>query len=140
MAGKIVTTDNITDPAPDAEEEVLEDGTVRKSSYQAATEGTPGDPAEQPSDLGGVPMATLEERAAQLSDIDRMRNYFAARPKVSIYIPEGQDEHVIVNGYAFHLKRGEQVEVPVDVADILKTSWKGRATANKVRRFETQEF
>lgn len=139
MAGP-VTTDNLNTPAPDPEPDVLPDGTERKSSHQAATENTPGDPAEQPTDLGGVPQATLAERDAQLSDIDRMRRYFATRPKVTVFIPADQDEHVIINGYGFHLKRGEQVEVPVDVAEILRDSWKGRASANVRRRIETQEF
>lgn len=133
MADKIVTTDNLAEPAPDKEPEVLDDGTVRKSSYEAATVGTPGDPKSLAS-------ATGQERAERASDIDRMRDYFATRPKVSIFIPAGKDEHVIINGYGFHLKRGEQVEVPIDVAEILRDAWKGRANANKIRKLETQEF
>jgi hypothetical protein len=141
----VTTTENINQPAREPEPEVLPDGTVRKSSYQAATEGTAADgPAvteEQVSVVRDIPRNTSgEEKQMQLSDIDRMRDYFATRPKVSIYIPESQDEHVIINGYAFHLKKGEQVEVPVDVADILKEAWRSRGQANVIRRIETIEY
>ena len=140
MADKIVTTDNVHAAPATAEPEVLPDGTVRKSSFDAATQGTPGAADGTKSDLGGVPLTTVSERAQNLSDIDRMRDYFATRPKVSVFIPADQDEHVIINGYGFHLKRGEQVEVPIDVAEVLRDAWRGRAGANVVRQIETQEF
>lgn len=140
MADKIVTTDNLIGAPAVKEPDVLPDGTERKSSYDAATEGTPGAADGTKTDLGGVPLVTFEERTANMSDIDRMREYFAERPKVTVFIPADQDEHVIINGYGFHLKRGEQVEVPIDVAEVLRDAWKGRAGVNVTRHMETQRF
>lgn len=53
-------------------------------------------------------------------ELARMRDYFAARPKVTIKTRE--DERVQINGYVFIIKAGERVEVPVDVANILEES------------------
>jgi hypothetical protein len=50
----------------------------------------------------------------------RMRDYFASQPKVSIKTRE--DEWVQVNGYTYIIKKGERVEVPVDIANLLEES------------------
>lgn len=47
-----------------------------------------------------------------------MRDYFASQPKVSIKTRE--DEWVQVNGYTFIIKKGERVDVPTDVAEMLE--------------------
>ena len=51
---------------------------------------------------------------------DTMRAYFASRPKVRIKTQ--QDEFVQVNGYTFIIKKGEYVEVPDDIAQMLEDS------------------
>jgi len=124
---KIVTTDNLMNAKPNLNPQDVPDDVP---SVQTAADPVP------PVD----PVPTASESAEHKNDLQRMKEYFAAQPKVSVYIPESQDEHVIVNGYAFHLKRGEQVEVPVDVAEILRVSWKGRGRANERRQIETQDF
>lgn len=60
-----------------------------------------------------------EERADKLNE-DRMRDYFASRPKVAVKTRE--DEWVQVNGYTFIIKGGVRVEVPDDIANILEES------------------
>lgn len=145
---KIVTTDNLNTPkepeapAPD----VAIDGSPSLSSYEASggvdvPDNQPGRP-EAESTQTETPAATIStsEYAQSENDLKRMKKYFDSQPKVTVYIPENADEHVIVNGYSFHLKRGEQVEVPVDVAEILRVSWKGRGRANEIRRIETTQF
>jgi hypothetical protein len=51
---------------------------------------------------------------------NKMRDYYASQPKVSIKTRE--DEWVQVNGYTFIIKAGERVDVPKDIADILEES------------------
>jgi hypothetical protein len=63
---------------------------------------------------------TTEEDRAALERTNRMREYFASRPKVTVKTRE--DEWVQINDYVFIIKGGERVEVPVDVADILEES------------------
>jgi hypothetical protein len=62
---------------------------------------------------------SAEDRADKFTE-NTMRDYFAAQPKVSIRTRE--DEWVQVNGYTFIIKKGERVEVPKDIADILEES------------------
>ena len=58
-----------------------------------------------------------------------MRDYLATRPRVTFLIPrkEGEPanivETVIMNGWRFNIKKGEYVDIPIDVADILKASY-----------------
>jgi hypothetical protein len=49
-----------------------------------------------------------------------MRDYFASQPKTSIKTRD--DEWVQVNGYTFIIKKGERVDVPQDIANILEES------------------
>lgn len=63
---------------------------------------------------------TSKEEREDKHTADNMRAYFASRPKVSIKTKD--DEWVQVNGYTFIIKKGERVEVPQDIADILEAS------------------
>lgn len=63
---------------------------------------------------------TSEEQRQDAFTENTMRDYYAAQPKVSIKTRE--DEWVQVNGYTFIIKKGERVEVPKDIADILEES------------------
>jgi len=49
---------------------------------------------------------------------NRMRDYFASQPRVSIKTRE--DQWVQVNGYTFIIQKDVRVEVPKGVADILE--------------------
>lgn len=60
---------------------------------------------------------TAEQREDKFTE-NTMRDYYAAQPKVSIKTRE--DEWVQVNGYTFIIKKGERVDVPKDIADILE--------------------
>ena len=58
---------------------------------------------------------------AQASRVERMRQYFANRPKEKIRIrPSDGEQWVQINGYAFRIQAGEEVTVPKDVADLLR--------------------
>ncbi len=53
--------------------------------------------------------------------VARMREYFKNRPKEKIRIrPEDGEQWVQINGYAFRIQAGQDVKVPVDVADTLR--------------------
>jgi hypothetical protein len=52
-----------------------------------------------------------------------MKRYFADRPKEKIRIrPSDGEQWVQINGYAFRIQAGEDVRVPVDVADLLRNA------------------
>lgn len=58
---------------------------------------------------------------AQQSRVARMREYFKNQPKEKIRIRKDEGEQwVQINGYAFRIQAGEEVYVPVDVADTLR--------------------
>lgn len=54
------------------------------------------------------------------SQIDKMRDHFAAQPKRRIRVRE--EQFVQVNGYSFRIMPGEFVMVPEQVAEILEES------------------
>ena len=57
----------------------------------------------------------------QESRVARMREYFKNRPKEKIRIrPDEGEQWVQINGYAFRIQAGQDVKVPVDVADTLR--------------------
>jgi len=64
----------------------------------------------------------VNEAVEEQQELARMRDYFAAQPKVTIKCLE--DERVQINGYVFIIKGGERVDVPKDVADLLEQSGK----------------
>jgi hypothetical protein len=54
---------------------------------------------------------------------ERMRKYFAERPKETIRIrKEDGEQFVQINGYPFQIQAGVPVKVPVDVADLLRNA------------------
>lgn len=63
---------------------------------------------------------SAEEERQALAAHNRMRDYYAAQPKVSVKPRE--DQWVQVNDYTFIIKGGERVDVPKDIADILEES------------------
>jgi len=82
-----------------------------KSELAIAPEEVKGTP--QPSRPVGV--------TDQISRVERMRAYFAERPKVKIRIrPSEGEQWVQINGYAFRIQAGEEVTVPVDVKNMLQ--------------------
>ena len=57
----------------------------------------------------------------QVNRVERMRKYFANQKKEKIRIrPQEGEQWVQINGYAFRIQAGEEVKVPVDVADLLR--------------------
>lgn len=99
----------------------------------------PGEISEEdePTAASEVPaQEQVGDRKRRTNAIATMRAHFAKQPKVMVFIPNEQDEIVRVNGYAYHLKRGTNVEVPKEVAEILYTAWEGRRKANDIRKIE----
>lgn len=72
---------------------------------------------DAPEGVGTIELSGQERRARQ-SSIDMWRDRFAAMPKVRVRLQE--DTPVQVNAYKFHIKGGQQVEVPELVAEILE--------------------
>lgn len=76
---------------------------------------------EQASKAGVAPIQlTGSERKQRQSTIDRMRDMFAAQPKVRVRLAE--DTPVQINGYKFMIKGKVTVEVPELVAEVLEQS------------------
>ena len=69
------------------------------------------------------------------SDVQIMKEALDKQPKVSFMIPlsegenEGAYETVCLNGYSMKIKKGEMVELPKQVAEILADSYKIQMTA-----------
>lgn len=64
--------------------------------------------------------ASLELSAARLSMIDNMRDHFKDMPRVRVKVRNDGDVPVQVNGYTFIIQCNVDVDVPVQVADILR--------------------
>jgi hypothetical protein len=75
-----------------------------------------------PEEITAAPRVSRPVGASeQVSRVEKMREYFANRPKEKIRIRASEGEQwVQINGYAFRIQAGEDVEVPVDVASILR--------------------
>ena len=69
------------------------------------------------------------------SDVQMMKEVLDKQPKVSFMIPlsegeeEGAYETICLNGYLMKIKKGEMVELPKQVAEILADSYKIQMTA-----------
>src|SRR5262245_60366750 len=68
------------------------------------------------------------------SKAEMMRQKLAAEPKVRILIPlangekPGVTQSVILNGYAMYIRKGDYVNVPESVAEVLETKMKHKMT------------
>lgn len=99
----------------------------------------PGEISDEDEQSAAIDVPAKEQvgdRTKRMNSIATMKAHFAKQPKVTVFIPNEQDEIVRVNGYAFHLKRGTNVEVPKQVAEMLYTAWEGRRKANDIRKIE----
>lgn len=80
-----------------------------------------------------------------LTKAEIMKEALSKQPKVSIYIPleKGESrnsvETVILNGYRLNIKKGEYVEVPKQIADIIKDSYKQTERAYQKALEQTSE-
>lgn len=62
-----------------------------------------------------------DDVARAQGDLDKMREYFAAMPKETIRIPQDRgSQFVQVNGYSFNIAAGVHVQVPKQIAQILR--------------------
>lgn len=78
-----------------------------------------------------VSVAQMGDRQAQKNQRQLTKEYLDKQPKVSVFIPDTQDEYVAINGYAYLLKRGEQVDVPKPIAELLHNKWRALNKSNK---------
>lgn len=85
-----------------------------------------------------TPMSYEEKRL-------RTRDVLNAQPKVSMMIPlldkekEGSTEVVVINGYSYIIKKGERVDVPEAVANILDERFKTLSQLGKTAGVEGQD-
>jgi hypothetical protein len=72
----------------------------------------------------------LTSRAALGSKARAMRDNLAAQPKVRVFIPlapgekQGVTQSVILNGYPMYILKGQYVDVPQAVAEVLEAKLK----------------
>lgn len=70
-------------------------------------------------------LATNKAHVAVGSKAEQMRDKLKAEPKVRVLIPlangekAGVTQSVILNGYSMYIRKGEYVEVPQSVAEVL---------------------
>ena len=70
-------------------------------------------------DMHGINRASVEMQ--HLSRYKRMEEYFAEQPRERIKIRKELGEQTpIINGYPFQIQAGDWVEVPTDVAELLR--------------------
>ena len=68
-----------------------------------------------------APTPPPQKSMLQNSRIQRMTEYFANQPKVTIRIrKELGEQWVQINSYAFRIQAGADVEVPIDVRNLLQ--------------------
>jgi len=84
-------------------------------------------------------------RANRMNRIDIMREKLKAQPKVRIYIPPAPKEKagstfsVTLNGYRLNIPIGKYIDVPEQVADIIRDSFQQTDDAiNNKYRLDTQ--
>lgn len=80
---------------------------------------------------GGEAQALRSARITAKNMRQKTREYLEAQPKVSVFIPDTADEYVAINGYAYLLKRGEQVDVPKPIAELLHNKWRALNRSNR---------
>jgi len=63
------------------------------------------------------------DRESQASMVDVMREHFKKQRREKIRIPkDAGPQFVQINGYSFQIQAGVFVEVPTDVADLLRNA------------------
>ena len=73
------------------------------------------------TDIVGAPAPAAPAFAAQEKRIQRMEAYFQNQKRVPIRIRKEMGEQwVQINGYAFRIQAGVDLEVPKDVANLLR--------------------
>ena len=99
-----------------------------------AAPAAPATPADEPAKTQTTPQQerALEQTATRAlrQDAQKMKEHLEKQPKVSIMIPFEAGEspengkkipfHVNLNGYAQDFPRGQYIEVPQQIADIIK--------------------
>jgi hypothetical protein len=105
---------------PEAKAEKVE--TKPEKKKEDKKEETPAEP-QSDFDAGETPVA-LGAKARQ------MKEQLASQPKVKVFIPlshgekQGATQPVILNGYPMYVRKGQQVEVPEAVAEVLEMKLK----------------
>lgn len=99
----------------------------------------------------GEPKAPKEDKQPKagepINEMERWRQHFAKQPKVRIMIPRektdpvGAFETVQINGYTFRIIKGEYVEVPEQIAQIIMDSQQQteQAIANALKKIPEDE-
>lgn len=76
------------------------------------------------------PLSESSSRVSKGGKAERMRDFLKSQPKVRVLVPlaagekAGVTQSVILNGYSFYIRKGEYVEVPEAVAEVLEIKLK----------------
>ncbi|MBX3498110.1 MAG: hypothetical protein KF889_01600 [Alphaproteobacteria bacterium] len=87
-------------------------------------------PAEQAPETVTPLSPALGKAAPMGSKARAMRDKLASQPKVRVYIPlapgekQGVTQSVVLNGYPMYIRKGEYVNVPQSVAEVLEIKLK----------------
>jgi len=83
------------------------------------------------------PFTDSTNRVARGGKAEAMREKLQAEPKVRVLIPlangerDGVTQSVILNGYSLYIRKGEYVDVPQSVAEVLEAKMKHKIAVNK---------
>ncbi len=92
------------------------------------------EPKEEP-EKKAVTSAGLEKKA--LNEQQAMKEYLDSQPKTTFHIPledgesEGSYASVQINGYTYQIRKGELVNIPLPVAELLANKYKVQMEAGK---------
>jgi len=116
-----------------SESDALNEEPIAPIAEEAHAEEAQAEPASQssinsPLDKGHVPVGSKAEQ---------MREKLKAEPKVRVLIPlangekPGVTQSVILNGYSLYIRKGEYVEVPESVAEVLEIKMKHKMAVER---------
>jgi hypothetical protein len=108
--------------------------TKKKETTDEVVEETTEEMAQPVEETPQEPVAPVVEATGGPVSVggkaERMRDALAQEPKVRILVPlssgekPGVTQSVILNGYSLYIRKGEYVEVPQSVAEVLEVKMK----------------
>lgn len=117
--------------ASDEEVHAVPDETPR------AQQSAPTQTVQAETHAVGDPLKDAVNHVAKGGKAEAMRAKLQAEPKVRILVPlaagekEGVTQSVILNGYSFYIRKGEYLDVPQSVAEVLEAKMKNKSLANR---------
>lgn len=111
--------------------------TAKKTVTEPVKVEAPAEPVKEVTPVPTLDPSIKQGYAPVGSKAEQMREKLKAEPKVRVMIPlapgekSGVTQSVILNGYSLYIRKGEYVEVPQSVAEVLDVKLKHRMMVEK---------